>query len=81
MLGVPACSWQQVKPWARSHEARCDGEKEGGEQEQVPSSNLWEQQRVPWSEMGLLSKIHALAMQKKSREGLSLSAIEQPLST
>lgn len=34
-----------------------------------------------WSEMGLLSKIHALAMQKKSREGLSLSAIEQPSST
>ena len=81
MSGVPACSWQQVKPRARSHEACCDGEKDGGEQEQTLSSRLREQQRVPWSEMGLLSKIGTLAMQKKSRKGLSLSAIEQPSNT
>lgn len=57
---------------ATSHEGGCDGEKAGGEQEQTPSSCLQELQQVRWSEMGLLSKMHTRAVQKKSRKGLLL---------
>lgn len=57
-------------PRARGHEAPWDGVRMRGAGAQPVLSLLGEQQRVPRSEMGLLSKIHTLATQRKSRRGL-----------
>lgn len=67
-------------PGARGHEVPWDGGEDGGEKEQSLCSPSREQQRVPRSETGLVSKVH-LGSTEEKQERAFFSTIEQLTNT